>query len=126
MLISSSTSNVSMSSELKERLNRETLSLPNDEWIQFLMDHRELIKDHSKVYTLTEEIMYQYRYRIQDYLVEVHKMQKGMDQAFRIVNRLYNDMDFDLKLTEVWVPDNGYIRDLRREYQTCQAIKKRI
>lgn len=125
-MLSNSTANRSFRDEVDTTINRETLSLANDAWIQFLLDHRSMIIEHSKLVEISQETLYRYRYRIRDYLKEVHSDNYGLDQIFRIINRLYNDLDFNLTLTHVYVPDTQYCLNLRKKYQTAQAKQKKI
>lgn len=115
---SSSASNESYVKTIEEMENLQRLALPDNDWIQFLLDHRSVIVEHSELTQLTPEVMYRYRYRIRDYLHEVHNDNVGMEQIFRIINRLYNDLDFNLQLTHAYVPDRTYCLNLRKRYNT--------
>lgn len=126
MQISNTERNVPYTKQIERTLNNEILSLPSDEWIQFLLDHREELLKRSTHVALTEEVMYRYRYRILDYLHDVHGHTQGADQAFRIINRFHSDMDFDLDLKECWVPSREQLTQYRSSYQTNLVRQKKL
>lgn len=125
MEISNSPHNTPYSQKIQRTFDYEIHALNDDDWLQFLKDHKEQIKENSVLETLTEEVMYIYRYRIRDYL-RGHGRNKGMEQAFRIVNRLYSDLDFDLTVSAVYIPMNEYLNELRQQFNTNRANYKRI
>ena len=125
MQISSSKDNTPFSDVLRKLISRESQNLPSEDWIHFLQDHRMLIEQNSTTYTLDEETMLRYRYRIRDFLKEVAGYRSGMEQAFRVVNRLHNDQEFDLRLTSVFIPNNNFVTELRRMYNTLLARQKK-
>lgn len=125
MQISTSEFNASFSTVIDKLFKRETQNLTDDDWIHFLQDHRDLIKKTSKYLELDEQTMYRYRYRIRDFLTNKGYV-LGAEQAFRVVNRLDSDLDFDLTLTGVWMPDDSFISELRRKYATNLAKQKKM
>lgn len=126
-MISDSDKNKSYRLKIDEMINRHTLSLAEWEWVQFLMDHREeILEKHSTIVEVTQEELYRFRYRLSDYLNEKFNMLKGEDQCTRIINRFYNDLDFNLTVSKLYIPDQNYLEILRKEYQTVQAKKKKI
>lgn len=126
MLTSFTEHNVSYVDALENTLDHQILSLDRDDWFQFLLDHREQIRSKATTIKITDELMLRYRYRILDFLNEVHSFSQGGEQAFRIINRLYNDMDFNDSLTEVYIPDAKQLQDLRARYQTCISKEKKL
>ena len=125
MLVSNTDQNESFTVEIERKIKSLPHMVTDDAWIQFLQDHYQELKEHSTYIQLTEAILYRYRYRISDYLLEQHNLRLGPEQAFRVVNRLHNDMDFNLGLLGVWVPDISYVTELRHRYSTNIAMSKR-
>ena len=127
MLKSTSENNVSFSQYLTQTIRGEDLHMAYAPWIQFLQDHRILIrKEHSTIIPLTEQIMDRYQYRIRSFLSEHLNYTKEMDQAFRVVNKLNSEMDFTVALQEVYVPDPAYISELRDSFITMLSQLKKI
>ena len=121
MYISNSKTNTSFSNSIYKSINSEYLHMADPAWILFLQDHRNLIKSHSTTYILTEEIMNRYQYCIRSFLTEEMHSFAGLDQAFRVVNKLHSEMEFTLELGTVYVPDAAYIQTLRNEFMTIRA-----
>lgn len=126
MPISESQQTKSLSEQLVEMNKRDTLNLTDDSWVRFIIDHRELIIENSKLTVVSPEDMYRYRYRIRDFLIEKCNFSKNAEIVFRVINRLYNDMDFDLTISKVYIPDTNYLNKLRGRYATVKSIAKRL
>lgn len=114
--------NTSFTSYLKQKISRQKQMVLEDDWIIFLQDHKEIIKENSTWEELTEATMKRYQYRIRDFLLD-RKHQFGMEQAFRVVNRLHSDMDFVMGLDGVWIPNDKYITELRDQYYTNKQLE---
>lgn len=117
LYLSDSSDNQSYSKKMQYDLKQDTLSCPEDAWVHYLQDHRELIRENSEVVVLTEQEMRRYAYRIRDFLA-YKKLTPSLTTAFRVVNRLHNDMDFTLALHSVYLPKSRYINELYRQYNT--------
>lgn len=127
MLLSTSENNVSFLQYLTRTIRNEDLHMAYGPWIQFLQDHRMLIREqHSSKIMLTEEIMNRYQYRVRSFLSEHLNYTKDLDQAFRVVNKLNSDMDFILDLQEVYIPDPAYISELRDSFMTALSQIKKL
>lgn len=127
MIISQSDSNAPFSQYLTSIIRNEELHMSYGPWIQFLQDHRMLIREkHSTVMTLTEQIMDRYQYRVRSFLNEHLNYTKDLDQAFRVVNKLNSEMDFTLSLQEVYIPDPAYISELRDSFITALSQIKKL
>ena len=121
MQISSTERNESFVTTIDYLSTKHTAHVAEAEWVHFLQDHFEQLRANSTYVTLNEQTMYRYRYRICDFLESV-PVSRGCDQAFRIVNRLHNDLDFNLSLEGVYIPDERFISELRVRYVTSKAI----
>lgn len=126
MLISDSNHVERWSTWISNRSSKEKNILNDDTWIQYLLDHREWIRLRSEIVVIDDAIMNRYQYRIREFLTD----RKGTDatcaQAFRIVNRLSSERDFNRNLRIVYVPKSSVIVNLRNDYNTCQQQIKRI
>ena len=121
MQISSSERNTSFTAVIESLVARETQHVQDPEWIHFLQDHFEQLRASSTYLALDEATMLRFQYRIADFLAE-KKYVLGIDQAFRIVNRLHNDQDFNVSLTGVFLPNSIFVSELRRKFVTNKAM----
>lgn len=121
LLISNSDSNTSYGSHVAYKLNQEILNDSTESWIQYLRDHRSLIKEHSDHIDIDGETIHKFKYRIRKYLYNINMSYEELELAFRIVNRLNNDRDFNEEITEVYLPRYNYIVELRKMYVTVQS-----
>ena len=126
MLISDSSRVERWSTWISNKSSKEKNILNDDTWIQYLSDHREWIRLRSEIVVIDDAIMNRYQYRIREFLTD----RKGTDvtcaQAFRIVNRLGSERDFNRSLRIVYVPQSKDIVNLRNDYNTCQQQINRI
>lgn len=100
--------------------NNHSNRLTDDGWIQFLMDHRQWLRDRpkTKIVKINETLMGKYQYNIRDFLGAQNDCRADCEQAFRIMNRLDSDMKFNLDLRYVYVPYVSDVTDLRKSYNT--------
>lgn len=120
MLISNSNDNISYRYQLIAQHNQEQLMDPSEEWVHYLQDHRELIKEHSTKIAVNETNMNLYRYRPRKFLAAAGT-QEELELAFVVVNRIGDNMSFTEQNYEyVYVPEYNYIFDLRRMYVTLK------
>lgn len=120
MAISESELTVSLANVWKESITN--LEDPSDEWLHYLRDHKEIIREHSIYIQIPAEEMVRYRYRLEDYAFEVHGI--AMKQAaivLRVINEYASNMDFDTAVTAIYIPDIGYLNELYRMYRTVQS-----
>lgn len=108
--------------------NTRLLAQTSDAWVQFLLDHREWLINREKttVIELTEATMLRYRYRIEDYLDSFPNRYPWMAMAFRVVNRLHSNQDFNLSLKTVYMPSADDIMILYQKYKVNQAQLRKI
>lgn len=110
-----------LSSQLNNQLNIDhQYRLEEDGWVQFLYDYRDFIKANSDYRLLNEATMNRFQYRIRDYLLDLG-LPGSLDQAFKIVNRLGGDIEFNHSLTGVYVPRVAYLTKLKRAYSTLKT-----
>ena len=121
MQISSTERNESFTVTIDTLSSRARLHVPEPDWVHFLQDHFEKLRENSTYMTLDEKTMLRYQYRISDFLNDLQKT-LGCDQAFRIANRLHSDLDFNLSLEGVHIPSEAYLSELRMRYLTNKTV----
>lgn len=127
MITSTSDYNVSFFDVLRNTIRGESLRGAYGPWIQYIQDHRMLIrKYHSTKMKLTEQIMDRYQYRIRSFLRDEAKTSDEADQVFRVINKLHSEMDFTLALGEVYIPHIAYIRELFDGFMTARSQLKKL
>jgi hypothetical protein len=120
MLVSNSKDNTSFTSAINLNIQHELYNDTSSDWLQFIQDHREYLRERSEYTEVTPNEMAYYQYRIRKYLE--HKSYGTMyELIFRIVNYLTRDSDFNSSITGVYFPNTDDIIELRRLYQTVQA-----
>lgn len=128
MLISNTSSDTSFSRWINQKSKSQKYSnhLTDDGWIQYLLDHRKWLRERSVRVILTEATMLRYRYRIRDFLTHIDYARADSDQAFRIINRLHGDIDFNLDLRYVYVPRSTDVSELRKSYNTYKKQMSKV
>lgn len=117
---SNSTNNRSFSEVLDANITANKFSSYDQGWIHFLYDHYRYIKERSVSAEISEATMRIYQYRVRDYLRDYHRNEE-LELAFRIINRLPDDKDFNYKITLVYVPTMETIQSLYRSYCTYRS-----
>ena len=120
MLVSNSKDNTSFTSAINLNIQHELYNDTSSDWLQFIQDHREYLRERSEYTEVTPNEMAYYQYRIRKYLAY-----KGYDpqyeKVFRIINNLFHDYDFNDTVTHVYFPDTSVIAELWRLYLTVQS-----
>lgn len=122
MIISQSSGVKNYSSEIRRKMRYNVVGDTDPGWVLFLRDHRELLKA-SKTTTLevlTEADMRIYEYRIREY-VKYKTNVPELELAFRIINRIGSDLEFNSSLQHVWIPSVASIKELYQLYLTVSA-----
>ncbi len=112
---------------LSEQINLTLISNysnTNKEWIQFIFDHYELIKENSTLTSISDEDMYIYQYRLEDYLSSI-SVDKNISWIVLFVNQLGNNRDFK-ELKNLFIPNMTYINKLYSQYQSNNVNKELI
>jgi len=125
MLISNTSDNTSFTFNINHELNTHVLNDSSSGWLQFLQDHREYIINKSKQITISPNDMAYYKFRISKYLKNKgYGVQCAL--AFRIINHIKSDADFNESITEVYIPSTSVLNELRRSYTTLQSQIKKL
>ena len=99
--------------------------LADAEWRIMIQDHKEAIKASGDLYPLTVELIQEYQYRPEEFLYEHLQKSKGLTWIMLYINDLSSKMDFNMSLTQIYVPDVDYIGELYRTYQSILAARKK-
>lgn len=121
LLISDADTNTSFGVKINNQVNMELLNDNSEDWIQYLRDHRQLIREHSSIVDLDGETIHKYKYRIRKYLCSINSTYEELALAFRVANRLNCERDFNEKLEFVYVPSYKYVAELRKMYMTIKS-----
>jgi len=104
---------------LSEQINLTLISNysnTNKEWIQFIFDHYDLIKANSTLTSISDEDMYIYQYRLEDYLSSI-SVDKNIAWIVLFINQLGNNRDFK-ELKTLLIPNMNYISKLYAQLQS--------
>lgn len=96
----------------------------NKDWIQFIFDHYDLIKENSTKTSISDEDMYIYQYRLEDYLSSI-SVDKNIAWIVLFINQLGNNRDFK-ELKTLLIPNTNYISKLYSQYQSNNVNKELI
>lgn len=121
ILTSDSDRNIHCTDTLSSTISSEALNDSSESWIQYLRDHRSIIRATSTYIDVSESTMIKYKYRIRKYLNSVNNSYVQLETAFRIVNRLYSDEDFTENLTGFYLPNLNRIMEMRKMYTTLKS-----
>lgn len=99
--------------------------LSDAEWRIMVQDHKEIIKSSGELYPLTVELIQEYQYRPEEFLYEHLKKSKGLTWIMLYINDLSSKMEFNMSLTQIYIPDADYIGELYRTYQSILAARKK-
>ena len=126
-MINTSTATTSLAEQMTSSLSSQRQNYTEDDWMQFLFDHREWLQQrpNTRVINLSEKALYRFRYRLSDYLL-AHGYQSWMTTAVRIVNRLGCDQEFNTALTSLYLPTSDDVLELRRQYVTNRTKIRKL
>lgn len=127
-MISNGAYNSSFRNKLTSLTKMNVTSVPDPKWFQFLLDHDSYISHYSTTtpVIVTETLMSRYAYRVRDYVVDHADF--TVELAFRIINRLEDDRDFNFSLVGdvILLPKSALITELYSQYRTNQSQFKKI
>lgn len=101
-------------------LYNDELNRRDDDWVQFLLDHRRNLIANSTLHEITEKEMVYYRYRLRKFLDERYGA-GGLELAVLITNRYKTAMDFNIETRSIRIPELGYVKELRDLYRVNQV-----
>ena len=100
IMISDTTQNISYANTLNSVTKRETLNDSSEAWIQYLRDHRKLIREHSDHVTVELSTMIKYKYRPRKYLSSVNTsyVELRFDRQYRPVHQIHQILIYSLSI----------------------------
>ena len=118
-----SNSVVSISSALLNKTS--VLEGMEEEWRLMIHDHKEVIKANGTKVLLDPDVIQEYLYRPDDYLVEQKNTNRALTWIFLYINDLPSKMEFNTSLEEIYVPKESHITDLRSTYRAILTSRKK-
>jgi len=94
----------------------------DDDWVTFIMDHKEYIKNNSTPITITLEDKNKYKYMFKAFL----RSKNFRQESFWIIAIINNLTDPDKEFTErnyLFIPSQDTITNLYRKYKTSKKLK---
>lgn len=94
----------------------------DENWRQFVLDHRVNIKEQSTPWTLTPGMYNQCAYDLRRWMREIN-INESIYWIVMIINGLDSDMDFveGTLPNQIWVPSETVIGDLYNSYLTSTS-----
>lgn len=89
------------------------------EWEIFVIDHKEIIKENSRIYELSADVMAMHRYNLERWL-RYEKLPQELAPIVLFINDITSNLNF-VNLSEIYVPDLNYIISLYTKYTTTAA-----
>lgn len=118
-----SNSVVSISSALLNKTS--VLEGMEEEWRLMIHDHKEVIKANGTKVLLDPDVIQEYLYRPDDYLVEQKNTNRALTWIFLYINDLPSKMEFNTALEEIYIPKESHITDLRSTYRAILTSRKK-
>ena len=125
-MISAPFPDTTFKASLEEAQRDDIYNNTDTAWRQFLEDHVPQLKRNATAIVMDEADMRRFQYRVRDYCEE--KSTRHVELAFRIVNRLGADTDFNSSLVghTIYVPSTDHVIELHNQYTTNLAMLKKI
>jgi hypothetical protein len=83
-------------------------------WEQFIMDHKELIKENSVTHTIDSNKMHDVKFRLYQYMRE-QRYETSYIWIILFVNDIIDETNF-VNLTSILIPKIEFIRDLYKQF----------
>ena len=108
-----------LNQRLDERLSENRQYGPEDvAWLQFVRDHKKWLKRNSTIRFFTPEELVKYRYRPEDFYVDICKGPKFMAWIFLFVNNIREESQFNENHTKMIMVMPSKIEELHQVYST--------
>lgn len=103
-----------------QRLVNSTRQSPDDiVWRQFVIDHREVLKRHATVITVTPNHKDMYKYRLMEYLMTEHRVSERNVWVNMFINNLLRHADF-VDVDTLYIVSNSQCDSLWKDYELMQ------
>lgn len=103
---------------LSERLAKQSdpYSSDDQEWVQFIKDHRVEILKKSELVSIDPDTMAMYKYRPEEFLDSLNRS-RALSWIMLWINNIRSAHHF-VGLSSIAIPDRGHIDNLKRLYRT--------
>lgn len=102
---------------LAEKLRNDIDYSPSDsKWFQFIQDHKDYIKEKSKLVFIDRNIMNSYKFRPFD-LLSYLKIKYNLFWIILFINNIIEPTSFE-NITFMYIPDENILYNLRMNYNT--------
>jgi hypothetical protein len=96
----------------------------DDNWVQFVKDHRSLILANSTIHEPSLVYQYPHEYNLGRYLKSIAFDISAM-WIVRYINNYDTDKDF-AQITKIYIPDISHLRELYELYRTTVAAEMNL
>ena len=93
-------------------------SVDDEKWAAFVRDHKQYLIDNSTKQDFIPEGLVKYKFRPQDFVVEVCQCPVSMTWIFMFINDLRDPADFNESCKYFYIPNSGIISTL---YSVCHS-----
>ena len=94
------------------------------EWVQFVTDHYRELQASATTVEVSLTDMELYRFRLSDWLSD-RGYTKRLAWIVMLLNNIKSDQEF-VGFQQLRIPDANYISQLRAQYNTFSAAKKKL
>ena len=115
---------MSLAATLDTMVNADHYGPEDDNWVQFIKDHRQYIIDRCTRHKPTSLELAQYRYRSEAYFREKFNAALNAIWIFEYLNDLKDPSSFNESITSLWVFDMEVIKKLRASFES--SIQYRV
>lgn len=113
----------SLADRLRAKVN--PLDLYDTDWRVFVEDHKENIIANSTLHTVDIEDLVSYLYQPTEYLQDIVQVDIRLVGICRYINELVSDVAFDRTISQLYIPDFNYLRNLRSTYLANLAVQRK-
>lgn len=93
-------------------------------WPRFIYDHYTLIKEKSKLVTISLDDMFRYEHRPEDF-IELHGEDSSITWIMLTINQIPSRREF-FGITSILIPPTAYIEQLRDAFDSIQANQEEV
>ena len=92
-------------------------------WVQFINDHKRYIRSQSTIVNLTTYDLARYRFRPYEYFNDKVQISQTLTWIYCLINDIRAIEDFNQTISKLWIPDPKVIIDLRKSYEQTAAYQ---
>lgn len=107
---------------LIESLKNKDYAPTSKQWVQFIQDHINFLKEKSKKVILSVNTMNTYRYKPNAFLAS-QQVKYEIFWVVLLINRILNPVDFN-NISIVYIPTANVIYDLKVKFNTFLKLQQ--